>query len=70
MAASVAFDPVSAGANHDIGQNSGRVIGVTIAPILGQFPDLRVGQISMDDRPQVLNLGTACRFRRDAIFGQ
>jgi hypothetical protein len=43
---------------------------VTIAPILGQFPDLRVGQISMDDRPQVLNLGTACRFRRDAIFGQ
>jgi hypothetical protein len=38
--------------------------------IIGQLPDLRVGKVSMDDRTQVLNLGGACRLRRDAIFGQ
>jgi hypothetical protein len=43
---------------------------VTKASIIGQFPDLGVGKISMHDRPQVLNLGSACRFLRDAIFGQ
>ena len=34
MPASVAFDPVSAGADNDIGENSRGVIGVTKAPII------------------------------------
>jgi len=70
MPASFAFDPVSAGANNNIGQNSGSVIGVAEASIIRQFPDVCVGKISMHHRPQVLNLGETCRFRRDAIFGQ
>ena len=70
MPASVGLDPVSAGANNDIGQDSGGVIGVAKTSIIGQFPDLRVGKIPMDDRPQVLNFGPACRFRCHAVFGQ
>ncbi len=70
MPSAFAFDSVSARPNNDIGQDSGSVIGVTKAPILGQFPDLCVGKISMHNRPQVLNLAETCRFRRDAMFGQ
>ena len=70
MPAPVAFDPVSAGANNDVGQDSGGVIGVTKAPVIGQFSDLRVGEIAVDDRPQVLNLGAAGWLRHHAIFGQ
>jgi len=66
----VAFDPISTGANNDVGQDSGGVIGVTKASIIGQFLDLRVGEIALDDRPQVLNLGAAGWLRRHAIFGQ
>jgi hypothetical protein len=43
---------------------------VAKASIIGQSLDLRVGKISAHDRPQVLNLGAACRFQRDALFGQ
>ena len=70
MPASFAFDPVSAGADNDIGEDSGGVIGVAKAPLIGQFPDLRVSKIAVDDRPQVFNLGAAGWFRRQAIFGQ
>ena len=70
MPASFAFNAVSAGANHDEGEDSGGVIGVTKAPVIGQFPDLRIGQIAVDDGPQVLNLSAAGWFRRHAIFGQ
>jgi len=70
MTASFAFDTVAGGADNDVGQDSGSVIGMAKATVLGQFLDLRVGKISMHDRPQVLNLGAACWFRRLAIFGQ
>jgi hypothetical protein len=43
---------------------------VAKASVIGQFPDLRIGKISTNDRPQVLNFGGACRLRRDAVFGQ
>ena len=70
MPASLALDTVSAGANNHIRQNSGGVVGVTKPSVIRQLIDLRVGEISVDDRPQVLNLAAARRFRRDAIFGQ
>jgi hypothetical protein len=70
MPTSVAFDPVSAGADNDVGEDSGGVIGVTKAPVVGQFPDLGVGEVAVDDRPQVLNLGAAGWLRRHAVFGQ
>ena len=53
-----------------MGEDSGGIIGVTKASVIGQFPDLRVAKIAVDDRPQVLNLGAAGWFRRQAIFGQ
>jgi len=40
------------------------------ASVIGESPDLRVGKVSMNNRPQVLNPGPASRFCRDAIFGQ
>ncbi len=70
MPSSIAFDPVSAGAGNNIGQDPGGVIGVTKATVIGESLDLRVGQVSPHDRPQVLNLRGVCRFRRDAVFAQ